>query len=213
VLLAGTTRDRLVLFSTRGTVYVLRVADVPATTGYGEPVQSLLKFGDGERVAAARLVRENGEGQVALPGLEQKAILVATAKGYGFRSEPDLSETTRAGRRVARVGEGDEIVSIEAVRGPVVVVATRRGKMLRFTLDEVVELAGPGRGVILMRPSKEGDDRVVGALALKKDATFIAVTLDGAERKIAVGDVPEGKRAGKGLKVVKRGGVAALRAE
>ena len=34
---------------------MLRVGDVPATTGYGEPVQSLLKFGDGERVVAVRL--------------------------------------------------------------------------------------------------------------------------------------------------------------
>src|SRR5205823_3928024 len=57
-VLPGTTRDRLVLFSTRGTLYVLPVADVPATTGYGEPVQSLLKFGDGERVVAAELLRE-----------------------------------------------------------------------------------------------------------------------------------------------------------
>src|SRR5262244_487733 len=61
-ILNGTTRDRLVLFTTRGVVYVLRVADVPATTGYGEPVQSLLKFGDGERVAAARVVRDAGGG-------------------------------------------------------------------------------------------------------------------------------------------------------
>src|SRR5581483_592431 len=44
--LAGTTRDRLALFSSHGSLYVLRVADVPATTGYGEPVQSLLKFAD-----------------------------------------------------------------------------------------------------------------------------------------------------------------------
>src|SRR5262245_1491184 len=150
-VLPGTTRDRLVLFSTRGTVYVLRVAEVPATTGYGEPVQSLLKFGDGERVAAARLVREGrAEPQAVLPGLQSNAVLVATAKGYGFRAEPDLSETTRAGRRVARVGEGDEIVSVVPVLGKSVVVATRRGKMLRFDLDEVAELSGPGRGVILM---------------------------------------------------------------
>src|SRR5206468_9799188 len=75
-ILPGTTRDRLVLYSTTGTMYVLRVADVPATTGYGEPVQSLLKFGDGERVAAARLVRESGgdAGQPVLPGLQQTAI-------------------------------------------------------------------------------------------------------------------------------------------
>src|SRR3989441_2591915 len=118
-VLPGTTRDRLLLFSTPGTLYVLRVADVPATTGYGEPVQSLLKFGDGERVVAAQLLREDGGGgaQPALPGLAETAILVATAKGYGFRTTPDLSETTRAGRRVARVGEGDEIVSIEPVTG------------------------------------------------------------------------------------------------
>jgi DNA gyrase subunit A len=212
-VLPGTTRDRLALFSTRGTLYVLRVADVPATTGYGEPVQSLLKFGDGEHVVAARLLREDGGGaaQPALPGLEPAAILVATAKGYGFRTTPDLSETTRAGRRVARVGEGDEIVSVEPVTGPTVLVATRRGKMLRFALDEVAELSGPGRGVILMRPSKEGDDRVVGALALPKQAGFIAVTLDGSERRLDVSDVPSGTRAGKGQKVVKRGGVAALK--
>src|SRR5881296_3478704 len=126
-VLAGTTRDRLVLFSTRGTLYVLRVADVPATTGYGEPVQSLLKFGDGERVAAARLIREEGGAgpglQAALPGLGKQALLVATARGYGFRTEPDLSETTRAGRRLARVGEGDEVVSVEPILGAKVVVA------------------------------------------------------------------------------------------
>jgi DNA gyrase subunit A len=214
--LPGTTRDRLVLFSSHGSVYVLRVADVPATTGYGEPVQSLLKFGDGERVVAARLVREDvptpeGE-QPTLPGLTDKVVqpvvLVATARGYGFRATPDLSETTRAGRRLARVAEGDAVVSVEPVTGPMVVIATGR-KMLRFPLDEVAELGGPGRGVILMKPD---DDRVVGALALGKKETFVAVTEDGAERALKVDEVPAGHRAGKGQRVVKRGQVTALRA-
>src|SRR5438128_422610 len=211
-MLPGTTRDRLVLYSTTGTMYVLRVADVPATTGYGEPVQSLLKFGDGEHVAAARLVRAAGEGQEALPGLEPKAVLVATARGYGFRAEPDLTETTRAGRRLARVGDEDQVVSVEPVYGKAVVVATARGKMLRFALDEVAELSGPGRGVILMRPGKDDEDRIVGALALAADAEFVAVTPEGGERRLDVRDDPAGKRGGKGQKVVKRGGVAAVRA-
>ena len=220
-LLPGTTHDRLALFSSRGTLYVLRVADVPATTGYGEPVQSLLKFGDGERVVVARLVREaasapeRNEAQPALPGLTAvtaapDAFLVVSAKGYGFRAAPDLSETTRAGRRLARVAVGDEIVTLEPVLGKAVVVATARGKMLRFALDEVAELAGPGRGVILMRPDKS-DDRIVGALALPPDGVFIALTPEGGERRLSVADVPAGRRAGKGQRVVKRGGVAALR--
>ena len=29
--------------------YVLRINDIPATTGYGDPVQKLFKFDDGER--------------------------------------------------------------------------------------------------------------------------------------------------------------------
>jgi DNA gyrase subunit A len=212
--LPGTTRDRLVLFSSHGTLYVLRVADLPATTGYGEPVQSLLKFGDGERVIAARLLREPEAvpGQQALPGLGAEAapsFLVATAKGYGFRCAPDMSETTRAGRRLARVGSGDEVVSVEPILGPAVVTATAKGKMVRFVTDEVAELSGPGRGVILMRPAS--DDRLVGALALPEPSTFLAITPDGGERKLGLADVPVGKRGGRGQKVVKRGGVAAIR--
>ena len=52
-VLQGGTRELVVLFSNRGSAYVLRMNDVPPSTGYGEPVQKLFKFGDGERVVAA----------------------------------------------------------------------------------------------------------------------------------------------------------------
>src|SRR5262249_56986611 len=150
--------------------------------------------------------------QRALPARGAEAppsFLVATATGYGFRCTPDMSETTRAGRRLARVGSGDEVVSVEPILGPAVVTATAKGKMVRFVADEVAELSGPGRGVILMRPAS--DDRLVGALALPEPSTFLAITPDGGERKLVLADVPVGRRGGKGQKVVKRGGVAAIR--
>jgi DNA gyrase subunit A len=217
-VLPGTSRDHLVLYSSHGSVYVLRVADVPATTGYGEPVQSLLKFGDGERVVAAQLKRDEtpgaepaAQGSLFAPakGSAPGMILLATARGFGFRATPDLSETTRSGRRVARVGDGDEVVSIEPVLGKAVVVAAASGKMLRFPIDEVAELSGPGRGVTLMKPA--ADSRIVGALALPDKADFLVLTPEGNERKFAVSEVPAGRRAGKGQKVVKRGGVAAVK--
>src|SRR5262249_59243520 len=124
----------------------------------------------------------------------------------------DLAETTRAGRKIARTSEGDAVVSVSAVRGREVICAAARGKMLRFALDEVPELSGPGKGVYLMRPGDE-DDRIVGALAPAKGATVIVTTGEGAERKLALEDVPEGKRAGKGLKVVRRGQIAGIGAE
>jgi DNA gyrase subunit A len=215
--LPGTTRDRLVLFSSHGSMFVLRVADVPATTGYGEPVQSLLKFRAGERVVAARLVRDPVaeaepaqaalfEGGGAAEGLGP--VLVATRKGYGFRCEPDLTETTKAGRRLARVGEGDAVVSVVPIAGDAVVAATTRGKMLRFGLDEVAELSGPGRGVTLMKPNP--DDALVGAVALPKKGEVVVVMEDGGEKRVAATEVPLGKRAGKGQQVVKRGTVTGL---
>jgi DNA gyrase subunit A len=224
VALAGNTRDRLALFSTAGSLYVLKMSDVPATTGYGEPVQSLLKFADGERVVAAFLVAEEGEdGAVdeeakqgtlfALSGsagmASGGAYVLATAKGYGFRFTPDLTETTRAGRRVARVGKDDEVAAVVPIDGPQLVCGTANGKMLRFGVDEAAELSGPGRGVILMR--LDAADRVVGAVVPPGNAGVIAVTPEGRELPLTVKAVPEGHRGGKGQKVVKRGGIATLR--
>ncbi len=239
-VLAGSTRDRLALFSTAGTLYVVRVGDVPATTGYGEPIQSLLKFGDGERVAAAFLLveppaagGENGsangaaggngggaQGSLFPTGAGGKSgappakagttvYLLATAGGYGFRCTPDLTETTRAGRRIARVAEGDEVAVVQPVGGSAVVCATGKGKMLRFSLNEAAELSGAGRGVILMR--LDAGDRLVGALAEPPAAEIVAVAPEGRETRLRMRDVPAGKRGGKGQKVVKRGGVALLR--
>src|SRR5262249_33563144 len=52
-VMQGSTKELGVLFSTHGGAYVLRLNDVPPSTGYGEPVQKLFRFGDGERVVAA----------------------------------------------------------------------------------------------------------------------------------------------------------------
>jgi DNA gyrase subunit A len=220
-MLETTTRDRLAFFSSFGGLYVLAVNDVPATTGYGEPIQSLVKLGDNERLVAVYVVSSEkptaepvrGQGELFTPtAREGESYLVATARGFGFRFTPDLSETTKAGRRVARVSSGDAVVSVVPIRGKQVVCAGARGKMLRFRLEEVAELSGAGKGVYLMRPGDD-DDRVVGAVAPAKGRGVIVVTGEGNERKISLDEVPEGKRAGKGLKVVKRGQIAAIRAE
>ncbi|MCU0255607.1 MAG: DNA topoisomerase 4 subunit A, partial [Vicinamibacterales bacterium] len=50
---AGSTRSSIAFFTNFGSAYTCRVVDVPASTGYGEPIQRLFKFRDGERVVAA----------------------------------------------------------------------------------------------------------------------------------------------------------------
>ena len=220
-LLEATTRDRIAFFSSFGGLYVLPVNDIPATTGYGEPIQSLVKLADKEKLTAVYVVPggkrvsqpTKGQQELFTPtAREGDSYLLSTGRGFGFRFTPDLTETTRAGRKVARVSSGDSVIAVVPIRGKQVVCAAARGKMLRFPLADVAELSGAGKGVYLMRPGGD-DDRIVGAVAPAKGKDVIVVTGEGNERKFAVDEIPEGKRAGKGLKVVKRGQIAAIRAE
>ncbi len=52
-VLPGSTKATVVFFTNFGVAYTAKIADVPASTGYGEPIQSLFKFKDGEKVVAA----------------------------------------------------------------------------------------------------------------------------------------------------------------
>src|SRR5258708_36293681 len=50
---AGSTRATCTFFSNFGVAYTCRLIDVPASTGYGEPLQRLFKLEGGVRAVAA----------------------------------------------------------------------------------------------------------------------------------------------------------------
>jgi DNA gyrase subunit A len=198
-ILRGNTRDNLALFSNYGVAYVMKVGNIPATTGYGEPVQSLLNFRDGERVIGAALVPAT-DGDTGHTEKGPLRWLVATAGGMGFFCRPDLSETTKSGRRFARTKEGDEVIAVTPADGDTITAATAAGKVLVFPAAELTELSGAGRGVILMRIDK--GDRLIGALCHPLHQPPIAVAEDGSERRF---HLPEpAHRAQKGRKALKR---------
>jgi DNA gyrase subunit A len=229
-VLTGTTRDRLALFTNKGVLYVMKVYDVPASTGYGDPIQTLLNFQDGERVVATMLAigegtTTNGKSDTLVNGEEQGELfppksvqdstadspfyLLATAQGLGFRFRPNWEETTRNGRKVARLADDDEVVSVEPVNSNRTVCVTTEGRMLAFPVEDVSELTGPGRGVILMR--LDDDDRLVGAVTTAPGRGVTVTNTDGNERAVPLKDIPLGQRAGKGQRVIKRMTLASVR--
>src|SRR4029077_18859838 len=64
-VLAGSTRATAVFFSNFGAAYTARFADVPASPGYGEPIQRLFKLKDGERIVAALSLDPRVAGEIA----------------------------------------------------------------------------------------------------------------------------------------------------
>jgi DNA gyrase subunit A len=157
----GSTKEFVGIFSNMGSAYVLRIHDVPASTGYGEPVQKLFNFRDGERVVAAFAVTGNGPG--AIPAGSQ--IIAVTKFGNGFRisADPHREVSTRAGRRFAKLADGDEIVGVlpyKAKPKEALCVVTAQCRALMCMAEEAAELANPGRGVCIIKT--EDDDTVVG---------------------------------------------------
>ena len=222
-ILRGNTRDNVALFSNLGFVYVVKAGSVTATSGYGEPVQSVLNFRDGERIVVATLVPattpETAEtspqaqsslsfmrGDAGRPESRSQRWLIASAGGMGFFCQPDLSETTKSGRRIARVKENDQVITAYAGEGDTITAVSKAGKVLVFPAEELPDLAGAGRGVILMRVDK--GDRVVGVLTHPRERVPIAVAEDGSERRFH--SPPLAHRAQKGRKVLKRFKIAEL---
>ena len=154
-VIRGSTKEPMAIFSNFGSAYVLRINDVPASTGYGEPVQKLFNFRDGERVVGALSVSEKDA--------PKGTLAVAVSKNgfglrFGFEAHRELS--TRAGRRFAKPAEGDEIVGVTlAGDKDVVCVVTSDARALLCKAGEIPELANPGRGVTII---KAGEAAVVG---------------------------------------------------
>jgi DNA gyrase subunit A len=156
-VLPGNTRSAVVFFTNYGVAYSCKIVDIPPSTGYGDPVQKLFKFDDGERVLAAISLDPRMK-----PAEENFVALSKNGYGLRFAIAPHLELSTRSGRKFARPAEGDELVGVRpAPDGGTLALATHYGFGLVLALDDINLLANPGRGVTVVKLS-EDDDRVVG---------------------------------------------------
>lgn len=206
---AGSTRATVAFFSSFGTVYTARIADVPATTGYGEPIQKLFKLKDRESIVAMfsldpRLTGDIAEKEGYFPATYACA---ATSDGYAlsFGLAPFVEPSTRAGRRFAKPAGDATVVGVHAVHGDeTLVAATAARRALLCKVEEVNYLSGPGKGVLLIKLDK--GDKLVGFRAVAKDSEGLVMkTSLGGEQKISPSKYELSSRGGKGREVMKRG--------
>ncbi|GAB4209106.1 MAG: DNA topoisomerase IV subunit A [Sandaracinaceae bacterium] len=223
---AGSTKQCVALFSSQGACYVCRIVDLPQTTGYGEPVQTLFKMADGERIVRVlsfdprvlEVPPPSAEGDGPLldgkSGEPEPPYAVAVTKGglvarFSLRAHREPS--TRAGRKYVRLNDGDEVLMVDVCKdGDRIACGTVQGHALVTTVDEVPILAGAGKGVKLIK-LEEKDDAVLGARLVPEELTHANIeplvlehengkTFDIiGDRRSVVG------RGGKGHELFKRG--------
>ncbi len=208
---AGSTKACIALFSSTGACYVMRIVDVTATTGYGNPVQTIFKMQDGERIVKMlsfdpRVLEvpppePEGDGPL-LDGKEPPGphALFVTKLGqtsrFSLRGHRDAS--TRAGRKYARLADGDEVLYVDLCDGSErLACATAHAHALVCMASEVPVLAGAGKGVRLIKIDG-ADDAVVGARLIRDiNESLVVLNEDGKEYEVSVKRAVV-SRAGKG---------------
>jgi DNA gyrase subunit A len=198
-VLPGSTKEAVAFFSNYGAAYVIKINDVPATTGYGDPIQKLFKFKDGERIVAAFTF----DPRAPVPD----TMLAVSRHGFGQRFAVDAyrEATTRAGRRYAKPSEDDEIVGVVGVLdSDTVITATRQGHVLCCRADEINQLENPGKGVRVIKVG--AGDEVIGFTAgsSKADALRVETVKGGKKFEITPDKRRLTARGGKGTPLVKR---------
>jgi DNA gyrase subunit A len=210
-VLQGSTRSSVVFFSNFGVAYTSRITDIPASTGYGEPIQRFFKLKDGEGIVAALSLDPRVIGNItprkegAVPPVHAVAV---TSDGYSMRFglEPFVEPSTRSGRRYAKAAAGAEFVGVARITGDeILIAATREARAILTKAEEVNFLSGPGRGVILIKIASDAD-RVLGFIASTGDRNLMTVeTTRGAEQTISTTKYEVTGRGGKGRELLQRG--------
>jgi DNA gyrase subunit A len=197
-VLPGSTKEKVIFFTNKGSAYVIKINDIAATAGYGDPAQKYFKFGDGERIVAAMTL----DPRAMVP----PTLLAVTRAGFGLRFAiaQHLEVTTKAGRRYARPKEPDEVLGVVPCNErDTIVCATRDGHVLHVKAEEVPQLEGPGRGITVIKTAD--DDMVIGFIAGGKgDILTVATEKGGKEFELKADPKEAGSRGGKGRQIIKR---------
>ena len=195
----ASTLDNVVFFTDDGTAYTMRVNEVPASSGYGEPVAKFFKMADQVKVIAVATTDPRFTPADTDAG---PFLLVVTSPGFVLRLPVAAyrAESTKAGRRYAKLDDGDKVVLARLVRDETgVMLASKSGHVIHFPVDQVNVLSGVGKGVIGIK--LDDDDQCVGGtLVGGRFDKLIVETEAGRTQEFGPGAIKSQNRGGKGDK-------------
>ncbi len=207
-LFIASTHDYVLFFTDKGQIYWLKVYDIPqgGRAARGRPIINLIQIKPQERIAAFVSVRDFDD---------DRSLMFATAKGMVKKTTLSAYGNPRAsGINAINIEQGDELIDVRVTSGSNdVVLATRGGMSIRFSEKDVRPMGRATTGVRGIQ--LDDDDRVIGMVVIRRDATLLVVTERGLGKRSELADYRIQKRGGKGIITLKRtektGAVVALK--
>ncbi len=207
-LFIASTHDYVLFFTDNGQIYWLKVYDIPqgGRAARGKPIINLIQITAQERIAAFVSVREFSDDQF---------LMFATANGLVKKTVLSAYGNPRStGINAINIEPGDELIEVALTNATSdIVLATRFGMSIRFSEKDVREMGRATTGVRGIQLVK--DDRVIGMVVIRRDATLLVVTERGLGKRSPLADYRVQRRGGKGIITLKRtdktGSVVALK--
>ena len=134
--------DKLLLFSSLGKFYTINCSKIITGRGFGEPVSVIVDKSDNEEVVELSVYHEN------------ENYLIASASGRGFIvNTSDLIASTRSGKKIMNLKQGDKSISCCKVIGDYIGVISGDKKSLKFLTYDLSEIPQmqKGRGITLQK--------------------------------------------------------------
>lgn len=188
----ASTHSYLLIFTNQGRLYWLKVYEIPdvGTAGRGKAIVNLVNISKDEKIADILSVKDFEADHY---------VVMASAQGIIKKTAlSEFSNPRSAGIIAVTVPEDDQLIGCQLTDGSYdILLATRKGKSIRFSEKAVREMGRAARGVIGIRLA-EGD-RVVAMSALSGDGQFLTVTERGFGKRTAVEEYPRQGRGGSGV--------------
>jgi len=199
----GSTLDTVVFFADDGTAYTMRINEVPATTGYGEPVAKFFKLADQVRIIDVlstdpRFTPVDQKAKGDVPG--GPYIFVATSGGNVLRMPLAAyrAESTKAGRRFVNAAGNRAVMAKLVLDEESVMLGSSGGHLIHFPIEQVNILSGAGKGVVGIK--LEDDECLGGVLVGGRFTKLVVETESGKTQDFGPGAVKIQDRGGKGAK-------------
>jgi DNA gyrase subunit A len=206
----GSTLDHVVFFADDGAAYTMRMNEVPASSGYGEPIAKFFRLADQVKLLGAATTDERFVPLDKPPANGEPAgpyLLVVTAQGQTLRAPfaPFRTASTKVGRRYVKLNDGDRVVMATVLNGDeeTVYLASAGGHVIHFPVEEINILAGVGKGVMGIKLGK-GDACLGGALMSGRFDKMVLETSGNRTMEFGRGKYEVTSRGGKGFEAVKR---------
>jgi DNA gyrase subunit A len=205
----GSTLDHVIFFADDGTAYTMRMNEIPASSGYGEPITKFFRLADQVRIVSAVTSDERfTPAETAAEGDEPAGpyLLVVTEQGMTLRTPlgPFRTASTKSGRRYVRLVDGDKVVMAAVLRDEEsLFLASAAGRVIHFPVAEINVLSGAGKGVQGIK-LEGGDVCLGGALISNRRDALTVETAGGKTMEFRRGAHPPTGRGGKGFQAVKR---------